>query len=132
MLSYVTIGNIIARIILEATLYMTLAQQFLHHILNTASLQTYIQTSLSLGHHLEDVVITTAHKLGYQVTFDDLSTVMNHHPALADKIMSLLPAPMLELDETQLEMIAGGAGTTPINSQADMERISNLRESQGK
>jgi hypothetical protein len=85
------------------------ATQFLQHIINTLSIQTAMQTRLMTGEALETVVMRTAHDLGYAVTWDNLSDALMHNPALADKIMALLPAPMLELDETQLEMIAGGA-----------------------
>jgi hypothetical protein len=88
---------------------MTHIIAFLHHILNTPSLQTAMQARLLTGEPLETVVMDTARDLGYAVTWDNLSDTMMHNPALADKIMSLLPAPMLELDEMQLELIAGGA-----------------------
>jgi hypothetical protein len=82
---------------------------FLNHIINTPSVQTAIQARLVMGEALETVVLDTAHDLGYAVTFADLTAVLDANPVLANQIAMLLPAPMLELDEAQLEMIAGGA-----------------------
>jgi hypothetical protein len=81
---------------------------FLHHIINTPSIQTAMQARLINGEDLETVVMDTARNLGYAVTFADMNAVLDNDPALANQIAMLLPAPMLELDETQLEMIAGG------------------------
>lgn len=86
--------------------------QFFHHIINTPSVQTDMQARLLSGESLEAVTLATAKSLGYAFTFADISAVLDENPALADKLMALIPAPMLELDEAHLEMIAGGNSMT--------------------
>lgn len=103
---------------------MSHESQFLHHILNTPSIQAEMQARLLVGHDLETVVISTAKQLGYALTFADITAVLDENPALADKLMALLPAPMLELDEAQLMMIAGG-GTARSVSYCSDEQLKN-------
>jgi phage tail protein X len=96
---------------------MNQANAFLHHIINTPSIQTDMQARLMTGEALETVVLDTAHDLGYAVTFADLTAVLDANPVLANQIAMLLPAPMLELDDTHLQMIAGGSNPEGCSTQ---------------
>jgi hypothetical protein len=94
---------------------------FLHHIINTPSIQTAMQARLMTGEALETVVMRTAHNLGYAVTFADLTAVLEENPVLANQIAMLLPAPMLELDDTHLAMIAGGGNSMTVTNKPDAD-----------